>query len=125
MKNKEILKSLYFKDYRNFIGQHTIYFATPDYVANGSGLSLITGANNTGKSSIIKALAADTINIGVVTDTCYLPHGSEIKLTTDKGVYSTINKNNNALKSLKKLTPTYLKCLLYQAIDHINWRVAV
>ena len=100
IQNKEIIKSLHFKDYCNFIGQHTICFAAPDYKANGSGLSLITGANNTGKSSIIKALVADTINIGL-TFTDYLLYGSEIKLTTDKGVYSTINKNNDALSPAK------------------------
>lgn len=45
------------KNYRSFHDEQTIHFAQPEEHKQGSGLTYILGANNSGKTSLIEALA--------------------------------------------------------------------
>jgi predicted ATP-dependent endonuclease of OLD family len=51
-----LLKTLTIENYRSFYDPQTIVFAIPDSTKNGSGLSVIIGENNSGKSTILEAL---------------------------------------------------------------------
>jgi predicted ATP-dependent endonuclease of OLD family len=50
------LKSLEIESFRGFFDKQVIGFAIPDNERNGSGLTIIVGPNNTGKTSIMEAL---------------------------------------------------------------------
>lgn len=50
------LKVLKIEHYKGFFKEESIDFAIPDNQKNGSGLTLIVGPNNTGKTSVIEAL---------------------------------------------------------------------
>ena len=51
-----MLKSISLENYKGFLETQTINFALPDNLQDGSGLTLIVGPNNTGKTTIIEAL---------------------------------------------------------------------
>ncbi len=51
-----LLKSLSIEHYKGFFERQSILFSFPDNVNNGSGLTLIVGPNNTGKTTIIESL---------------------------------------------------------------------
>lgn len=51
-----MIKRLSIEHYKGFYEQQNIEFAQPDGQKNGSGLTLIVGPNNTGKTSVIEAL---------------------------------------------------------------------
>lgn len=51
-----LLKSLTIEHYKGFFEKQSVQFAIPDNVHNGSGLTLIVGPNNTGKTTIIESL---------------------------------------------------------------------
>ncbi len=55
MGNRRFLKKLEIEHYRGFFEKQVINFAIPNG-KSGSGLTLITGPNNTGKTAIIEAL---------------------------------------------------------------------
>lgn len=52
------LKTVSISGYRGFNGVQTVHLAMPDGQREGSGLTVITGANNSGKSTVIEALRA-------------------------------------------------------------------
>lgn len=54
------LKTLSISGYRGFNEERVVHLAVPDGQGEGSGLTVITGANNSGKSSVIEALRART-----------------------------------------------------------------
>ena len=51
-----IIKSLAIKGFRGFTNKRKMEFAIPDGETVGSGLTILVGPNNSGKSSIIEAL---------------------------------------------------------------------
>jgi predicted ATP-dependent endonuclease of OLD family len=51
-----MIKSVAIEHYKGFYDVEKIYFAKPDGTNFGSGLTLIVGPNNTGKTSVIEAL---------------------------------------------------------------------
>ncbi|MGE3919872.1 MAG: ATP-dependent endonuclease [Gammaproteobacteria bacterium] len=51
-----ILKKIEIRDFRGFFNKQTITFAIPDKKNKSSGLTLIVGPNNTGKTTTIEAL---------------------------------------------------------------------
>ena len=51
-----MIKELYISGLRGFGEAQTINFAIPDKVNRGSGLTVITGSNNSGKTTIIEAI---------------------------------------------------------------------
>ena len=53
-----MIKELTISGYRGFGKEQTIKFAIPDNIKAGSGLTIITGANNTGKTTIIESIQA-------------------------------------------------------------------
>ncbi|MEG3192814.1 MULTISPECIES: ATP-dependent nuclease [Novilysobacter] len=53
-----LLKTLSIAGYRGFNVQRVIHLAMPEDRREGSGLTVITGANNSGKSTVIEALRA-------------------------------------------------------------------
>ncbi|MDF4756724.1 AAA family ATPase, partial [Vibrio parahaemolyticus] len=53
-----MIKELTIKGLRGFANQQIIRFAEPDNVNEGSGLTVIVGSNNAGKSTIIEGLMA-------------------------------------------------------------------
>lgn len=53
---KELLKELSIENYRGFFSKQTIYFGVPDGENEGSGLTVIVGQNNSGKSTIMDVL---------------------------------------------------------------------
>ena len=53
-----MIKELTISGYRGFGNEQTIRFAIPDNTKVGSGLTIITGANNTGKTTIIESIQA-------------------------------------------------------------------
>jgi len=54
-----MLKSVSIENYRGFFATQKIDFAVPDKIRPGSGLNLILGPNNTGKTSVVEALMLD------------------------------------------------------------------
>ena len=52
------LKTLSIAGYRGFNDRRSIHLAVPNNEREGSGLTVITGANNSGKSTVIEALRA-------------------------------------------------------------------
>lgn len=52
------LKSVSISGYRGFDNEQVLNLALPDSEKEGSGLTIVTGANNSGKSTIIEALRA-------------------------------------------------------------------
>ncbi|MES2614780.1 MAG: AAA family ATPase [Bdellovibrionota bacterium] len=52
------IKKLKILGFRGFSSEQSIEFSAPNGTDNGSGLTIITGANNSGKSSIIECLKA-------------------------------------------------------------------
>ncbi len=54
-----MLKSLSIENYKGFYDLQSIEFAIPDNKKDGSGLTLIVGPNNTGKTTIIESLLLD------------------------------------------------------------------
>lgn len=55
---KTMIKELSISGFRGFGQRQTVGFALPDGEKIGSGLSIITGANNSGKTTIIEAIRA-------------------------------------------------------------------
>ncbi|MEJ7623791.1 MAG: AAA family ATPase [Pyrinomonadaceae bacterium] len=55
-----MLKTLSIEQYKGFYQTQTVVFAIPDGTKNGSGLTLIVGPNNTGKTTIIESLLITT-----------------------------------------------------------------
>ena len=53
-----MLKQLSILGFRGFGVQQTLNFALPDNKTPGSGLTIIVGANNTGKTTIIESIQA-------------------------------------------------------------------
>lgn len=51
-----MIKELYISGLRSFGEAQTINFAIPDNINRGSGLTIITGSNNSGKTTIIEAM---------------------------------------------------------------------
>ena len=51
-----MIKELHISGFRGFGNSQQISFAMPDGQTLGSGLSIITGANNSGKTTIIEAI---------------------------------------------------------------------
>ena len=58
----KFIQKILIKNFRGFSGPHEINFATPNG-KKGSGLTVICGPNNSGKTSIIEAIAIKDINI--------------------------------------------------------------
>lgn len=54
-----MVKELSIGNYKGFRSQQTLEFAIPDQNKNGSGLTLIVGPNNAGKTTIIESLLID------------------------------------------------------------------
>ena len=114
-----ILKSLSIKNYCGFTKEHIIDFAKPDGERIGSGLTLITGENKTGKSTIIRALKGKIkiIPSGEIEE--YFEEDGEIKLTIDDKTYfrkrkseSWINKNSKNNKQFFEIVPAMRKPFL-------------
>ena len=57
-----IIKNLTIKGFRGFTDSRKIEFAVPDGETAGSGLTILVGPNNSGKSSIIEALHILSLN---------------------------------------------------------------
>ncbi len=55
-----MIKRLKISHYKGFFDEQIIDFATPDGSKDGSGLTVIVGPNNTGKTTIIEALLLST-----------------------------------------------------------------
>ena len=53
-----MIKEIRISGFRGFGSSQTIPFAIPDAQKSGSGLTIITGANNAGKTTIIEAIRA-------------------------------------------------------------------
>ena len=76
------LESLSIKNYCGFTKEQIIEFAKSDGKRIGSGLTLITGENKTGKSTLIRALQGFTEKVEILSDKYFGKRG-EIKLTLD------------------------------------------
>jgi predicted ATP-dependent endonuclease of OLD family len=84
------LVELKVKNYRGFINEQCVKFAQPNG-KNGSGLTVIVGPNNSGKTSIIEALTITT-NKKIAKGERYLNADPEITISTSlsKTVFTNI-----------------------------------
>lgn len=51
-----MIKSISISHYKSFYEEQTIEFSEPDKINNGSGLTVITGPNNSGKTTLLEAI---------------------------------------------------------------------
>ena len=108
-----MIKSISIEGFRSFSNKKTIEFSLPDKETNGSGLTVIVGANNSGKTTVIEALQllkknTDTIplsmrnmrNKGEVQIQAELTNGKTYKLITkeEDGAFVRRYINNNEIK---------------------------
>ena len=90
------LKTLKIEHYKGFFEEETLEFAVPDRKTPGSGLTLIVGQNNSGKTTIIESLLLGKDDEGV-TDRGTRFRGSERhfnfppRITINTCVYSNID----------------------------------
>lgn len=50
------IKSMIIRNFKGFLGENEINFKVPDGIADGSGLNIFVGQNNSGKSTVFEAL---------------------------------------------------------------------
>ncbi|WP_049225768.1 ATP-dependent nuclease [Neisseria sicca] len=96
------LQSMEIQGYRGFQQKREIKFAIPrqDSVTEGSGLTIITGSNNAGKSSIIECLKAREGGYGKAPS---FPNGTRNSLHEEVNIqYDFNNGHNEILKSVRK-----------------------
>lgn len=96
------LQSMEIQGYRGFQQKQEIKFAIPkqDSVTEGSGLTIVTGSNNTGKSSIIECLKAREGGYGNAPS---FPNGTRNSLHEEVNIqYNFNNGHNEILKSVRK-----------------------
>jgi AAA15 family ATPase/GTPase len=111
-----LIKSLSINGFRGLSNQTSIDFALPNGTP-GSGLTILVGANNSGKTSIIEALKvfngqeAPSFSVGkrnIVTDgkvelcLTYNDNSTSTIRTVDEGGSSTTKTENTNLISLHK-----------------------
>lgn len=92
------IKSLKVKGIRAFKFYNEIKFSTPDYIKMGSGLNILVGPNNSGKSSLIETLyiankKEDLIPENIRNKT--VTSGVKIELKETNGNKRIIENNNN------------------------------
>lgn len=79
------LQSIEIKGFRGFADTGTFNFAIPDGRTSGSGLTLIVGANNSGKSTILEALSVSTsrldTKVSFSTSKRNISAGDKVKVT--------------------------------------------
>jgi AAA15 family ATPase/GTPase len=92
--NECYMKSLSILGYRGFLSTRTIEFAVPQGV-RGSGLTILVGPNNSGKSTIIEALSAFAYH-----STRSFPEGKRNKKAGDRVSLNLINTKGES-KELK------------------------
>ena len=76
------------KGIRSFKNLTTIDFAIPDGTNNGSGLNMLVGPNNSGKSSLIETLYLANNNLEMIPSSIrnsQSSNGVEIELNFDNG----------------------------------------
>lgn len=96
------LQSMEIQGYRGFQQKREIKFAIPrqDSVTEGSGLTIITGSNNAGKSSIIECLKAREGGYGKAPS---FPNGTRNSLHEEVNIQYNFNDGSNEiLKSVRK-----------------------
>lgn len=90
---------------RSFKNLTTIDFAIPDSRNNGSGLNMLVGPNNSGKSSIIETLYLANNNLEMIPSTI---RNSQ----SENGVLIKIDLTNGNTKELKSMqeNPAFIHC---------------
>ena len=88
-----MIKTLTISGFRGFGKEQNITFSLPNGKDEGSGLNILVGANNTGKSSIIEAIkafnAVSTFSEGKRNSKC--GQRVSLKIIDEKGTQYTIN----------------------------------
>ena len=88
-----MIKTLTISGFRGFGKEQNITFSLPNGKNEGSGLNILVGANNTGKSSIIEAIkafnAVSTFSEGKRNSKC--GQRVSLKIIDEKGTQYTIN----------------------------------
>ena len=111
-----MIKKLDIKGFRGF-GEHVkIEFSIPDDKTIGSGLTIITGANNAGKTTIIEALRAfnseESPSFSEGRRNKQASGKVTLKITDDKEQISTIKSTENGGSSTEKIgnkiSPSYI-----------------
>lgn len=90
-----MLKELKIKHYKGFFEEETIEFAQPDNKKQGSGLTLLVGPNNTGKTSVIEALLIDEQKKFKESER-HENHSPIITFVTDNSEFSFTNIDNGS-----------------------------
>jgi len=98
------INSLTVKGIRSFKNLTTINFAVPDGNNEGSGLNMLVGANNSGKSSLIETLFLSNTNSEIIPALTRNSH-------TKNGVYIKIIESNGNTKEISSLpeSPVFIK----------------
>jgi predicted ATP-dependent endonuclease of OLD family len=102
-----MLTKLSIHDYRGFYQTQTLEFAQPDG-KDGSGLTLIVGPNNTGKTTIIESLLMkDNSDKRFTTGDRHEKKPPEISITTKKGESKFTNIDGGSQITLAKNSKTH------------------
>lgn len=93
-----MLKSLQIQNYKGFLDSQTIEFALPVENKTGSGITILCGKNNSGKSTVFDALTLLKENSQIFASDRINNKQVEIKITDNKAQTKTLrNLNNGAL----------------------------
>lgn len=90
-----MLKKLSIENYKGFYDEQSLEFATPKDNLEGSGLTLIVGPNNTGKTTVIESLLINTDKKFKETER-HKDISPKITIESSKGstVFTNINKGS-------------------------------
>ncbi|MBQ4517883.1 MAG: AAA family ATPase [Clostridia bacterium] len=116
-----MIRELHISGFRGFGKEQQISFAIPDGQTQGSGLSIITGANNSGKTTIIEAIQAFNCNSNNTPTfsegrrNCLTGGKVFLKLIDDSSEIYTIESVPSGGSSTKKNKPFTLKYYVLQS----------
>ncbi len=92
------LKELEVEYFKCFSERQTVEFAIPNSKDNGSGLTIVVGPNNTGKTSLFEALLLCNTNLGnkrITEGERHLGHSTKIAVTNSDGEKQTVQNKDN------------------------------
>lgn len=93
-----MIKELKIEHYKGFYDEQLIEFALPDGTNNGSGLTLIVGPNNTGKTTIVESMQFHDGK--KFRDSERHPsHDPKIQITSDTGLTAIFTNLQNGARS--------------------------